>query len=39
MKNKVQEEEPLATTYGKIASVDTSIDDKIDSALTDTKKT
>lgn len=38
MKNKVNEEESLAAAYGEIASVETSIDDEIDSALSDTRQ-
>jgi len=38
MKNKVQEEESLAAAYGEIAAVETSIDDEINTALSDTRQ-
>ena len=33
MKQKVSEDEALATSYGEVAQIETSVDDEIDKAL------
>jgi phage shock protein A len=38
MKTKVNEEESLAAAYGEIAAVETSVDDEINTALSDTRQ-